>query len=169
MCQVITGINLQKMDRMYYKTKSDLYKSIVEKHTNLELSTPTRQFNYVFARSCYYYLCRKFGLMSFAKISATVNKNHATVMHSLKELPYIIKHDRVCNSIFQKIVSEVRKDYFIPKTKKTLDQLVTNHNYYLLENGNLKNIVKKLESKVKRLTNKNKEMKRIIYVMADTD
>ena len=169
MCQVIIGINLQKMDRMYYKNKSDLYRAIVEKHTNLKLSTPTRRFNYVFARSCYYYLCRKFGLMSFAKISATVNKNHATVMHSLKELQYIIKHARVCNSIFQKIVSEVRKDYFIPKTKKTLDQLVTNHNYYLLENGNLKNIVKKLESKVKRLTNKNKEMKRIIYVMADTD
>ena len=154
---------------MCYKNKSDLYRAIVEKHTNLKLSTPTRQFNYVFARSCYYYLCRKFGEMSFAKISATLNKNHATVMHGLKELPYIVKHDSVCNSIFQKIVSEVKKDYFVPKTKKTLDQLVTNHNYYLLENGNLKNDIKRLESKIKKLTNKNKEMKRIIYVMADTD
>ena len=107
--------------------------------------------------------------MSFAKISATVNKNHATVMHSLKELPYIIKHDSVCNSIFQKIVSEVRKDYFVPKTKKTIDQLVNNHNYYLLENGNLKNYIERLESKLKKLKIKNKEMKRIIYVMADTD
>ena len=169
MCQVITGINLQKMDHMYYKTKSDLYKSIVEKHTNLELSTPTRQFNYVFARSCYYYLCRSFGEMSFAKISKTVQKNHATVMHSLKELPYIIKHDKSRNIIFQKIVSEVKEDYFIPKTKKTIDQLVLNHNYYLLENGNLKNYIERLESKVKRLKDKNKEMKRIIYVMADSD
>ena len=78
---------------MFYKNKSDLYRSIVEKHTKIKLSKPTRQFDYVFARSCYYYLCRSFGEMSFAKISATVEKNHATVMHSLKELPYIIKHD----------------------------------------------------------------------------
>ena len=154
---------------MYYKNKSDLYRAIVEKHTNLKLSTPTRQFNYVFARSCYYYLCRKFGLMSFAKISATVNKNHATVMHSLKELPYIIKHDKSRNIIFQKIVSEVKEDYFIPKTKKTIDQLVLNHNYYLLENGNLKNYIERLESKLKKLKDKNKEMKRVIYIMADVD
>ena len=154
---------------MFYKNKSDLYRSIVEKHTKIKLSKPTRQFDYVFARSCYYYLCRSFGEMSFAKISATVEKNHATVMHSLKELPYIIKHDKIRNVIFQKIVSEVKEDYFIPKTKKTLDQLVLNHNYYLLENGNLKNHIKRLESKLKKLKDKNKEMKRVIYIMADVD
>ena len=57
----------------------------------------------------------------------------------------------------------------IPKTKKTIDQLVLNHNYYLLENSNLKNNIKRLESKVKRLKDNNNEMKRIIYIMADVD
>ena len=118
------------MAHIFYKSKSDLYKSIVEKHTKLKLSKATRQFDYVFARGCYYYLCRTFGEMSFGKISKTVGKNHATVMHSLKELPYIIKHDKSRNVIFQKIVSEVKEDYFIPKTKKTIDELVLNHNYY---------------------------------------
>ena len=160
---------MQMMDRMYYKTKADLYKSIVEKHTKLKICKATRQFDFVFARSCYYYLCRNFGEMSFGKISATLNKNHATVMHALKELPYIVKHDKRCNSIFQKIVSEVKKDYFVPKTKKTIEQLVSNHNYYLLENGNLKNYVKRLEKKIKSLKVKNKEMKRVIYIMADVD
>tara|TARA_R110000822_G_scaffold298978_1_gene421871 strand:+ start:95 stop:568 length:474 start_codon:yes stop_codon:yes gene_type:complete len=157
------------MAHIFYKSKSDLYKSIVEKHTKLKLSKATRQFDYVFARGCYYYLCRTFGEMSFGKISKTVGKNHATVMHSLKELPYIIKHDKSRNVIFQKIVSEVKEDYFIPKTKKTIDQLVLNHNYYLLENGNLKNHIKRLESKLKKLKDKNKEMKRVIYIMADVD
>ena len=40
---------------------------------------------------------------------------------------------------------------------------------YLLENGNLKNYIKRLESKLKKLKDKNKEMKRVIYIMADTD
>jgi len=165
----MNGTKHMKMVPIYYKNKSDLYKSIVEKHTELKLDKITRQFDYVFARGCYYYLCRNFGKMSFGKISKTVKKNHATVMHSLKELPYIIKHDKSRNVIFQKIVSEVKEDYFIPKTKKTIDQLVLNHNYYLLENSNLKNNIKRLESKVKRLKDNNNEMKRIIYIMADVD
>ena len=165
----MTGTISTQMDHTFYNKKLRYFKEIVEKILELKIDNKTRKFEYVFARSCYYYLCRSFGEMRFAKISATVEKNHATVMHSLKELPYIIKHDKIRNVIFQKIVSEVKEDYFIPKTKKTLDQLVLNHNYFLLENGNLQNYIKRLESKVKRLKNKNKEMKRIIYIMADTD
>ena len=100
----MTGTIQIQMAHIFYKSKSDLYKSIVEKHTKLKLSKATRQFDYVFARGCYYYLCRTFGEMSFGKISKTVGKNHATVMHSLKELPYIIKHDKSRNVIFQKII-----------------------------------------------------------------
>lgn len=157
------------MDHIYCNNNSKNFKELVEKHADLKISKDTRKFEYVFARSCYYYLCRTFSKMSYHKISATVNKNHATVMHGLKELPYIIKHDKKCNSLFQKIMSEVKEDYFVPKTQKTIVELVNYHNYYLLENGNLKNYVKKLEKKIERLKQQNNEMKRIIYIMADND
>ena len=73
------------------------------------------------------------------------------------------------NSRIKEFRTNPKYEGFGLKTKKTLDQLVNNHNYYLLENGNLKNYIERLESKLKKLKVKNKEMKRIIYVMANTD
>jgi hypothetical protein len=157
------------MDHIFYNRKAESYKEIVEKHTRLKINNPTRKIDYVFARGCYYYLCRTFGQMSYAKISETVNKNHATVMHSLKELPYIIKHDNVRKKVYDKIVGEVQKNYFETKTGKTLEQLVVEHNFYLMKCESYKNRLENLENKYRKLLSDNKEMKRVIYIMADTD
>ena len=157
------------MDHIYYNRQAESFKEVVEKHTRLKINNPTRKLEYVFARGCYYYLCRTFGHMSYAKISETLNKNHATVMHSLKELPYIIKHDEVRKKVYDKIVGEVQKNNFETKTGKTLEQLVVEHNFYMIKCDSFKTRLENLEIKYKKLLAENKEMKRVIYIMADTD
>ena len=157
------------MDHIYYNRKVEKYREIVERHTQVKLNKLTREFDYVFARSCYYYLCRNFGEMSYAKIGKSVNKNHATVMHSLKELPYIIKHDLVRSKIYNKIISEAEKDYIETKNGKSIERLVTDHNFYVMQCEHLKTRLEQLDRKYKKIFAENLEMKRIIYIMADTD
>tara|TARA_R110002020_G_scaffold141390_1_gene313065 strand:+ start:76 stop:528 length:453 start_codon:yes stop_codon:yes gene_type:complete len=149
--------------------KLEYYKDIVEKHTELKLKNPTRKFEYIFARACYYYLCRKYTKCSYQQISKTLNKNHATVIHSLKELPYILKHHKHLQTMFNQILKEADKDYIFESTKMSIDDLVKEYNFLLLKNGELQNKLVNQDKKLKLVRSENKEMKRIIYIMADTD
>ena len=66
-----------------------------------------------------------------------------------------------------------KETYLINNCGQVINQWFSDYNsgksVYLLENGNLKNHIKRLESKLKKLKDKNKEMKRVIYIMADVD
>tara|TARA_R110001592_G_scaffold186501_1_gene430874 strand:- start:372 stop:869 length:498 start_codon:yes stop_codon:yes gene_type:complete len=165
----MTGTISTQMDHTFYNKKLRYFKEIVEKILELKIDNKTRKFEYVFARSCYYYLCRKYTTLSYQKISKTLNKNHATVMHGLKELPYIIKHDKRCNKLFNQIVSQVDVNHFEDKTNKTIERLVRDHNYFLIKNSELQNYIDKLKIKLNKLRSENQEMKRVIYIMADND
>jgi hypothetical protein len=154
---------------MFYNKKLEYYREVVEKAFNIKICNSTRKFDYVFARSCYYYLCRTYTPLSLQKISKTLNKNHATVMHGLKELPYILKHDERCNKLFNDIVRQVDVNHYETQTSKSLDRLVRDHNYYMIKNAELENYVIKLERKIKKITKKNNEMEQIIYIMADNN
>ena len=143
--------------------------NIVEKHLNISIDNKCRKFDFIFARSCYYFLCRKYTNSSFKKIANTLNKNHSTVIHSLKELPYLLKHNNKLNNLFNEIVKNVDNEYILENTKMTIDQLVSEYNLLLLQKKQLSNDIEKLEKKIKKLEIDNAEMKRIIYIMADTD
>jgi len=149
--------------------KLKYFKDIVERHLEIKISTPSRKFEYIFARACYYYLCRKYTKSSFAKISSTLNKNNANVMHDLKEMQYILKQRKDLKESFNLILAEADKNYIYKNTKMTIDQLVMEYNFSLLKNGELENKIKKQDKKLKILRSENKEMKRVIYIMADTD
>ena len=53
--------------------------------------------------------------------------------------------------------------------KINITQLVVNHNLLIMENDQLINQIKKQTKELDLLLIDNKEMKRIIYIMADTD
>jgi len=149
--------------------KLKYFRDIVQRHLNIDLNNPSRKFEFIFARSCYYYLCRKFAKSSYSKISNSLNKNHATVMHSLKELPYILKQRKDLNESFNLIIKEADNNYIYENTKMTIDELVMEYNFVLLKTGELENKLKKQDKNLRKLRKDNKEMKRIIYIMADTD
>jgi|TARA_R100000479_G_scaffold172186_1_gene116526 hypothetical protein len=124
------------------------YRKIVEKYFGLDISAKTRKFEYVFARACYYYLCREFGGFSFSKIAKTMNKNHATVMHSLKELPYMVKHDEISLKKYNKLISKFNPSMCVKTEKMGIQRLVRDYNLLLLENDQLKLKIKELEETI---------------------
>ena len=145
------------------------FKKLVEQHFDLEINKKTRVFKYVFARACYYELCQKYTKNSLAKISSSVNKTHATVINALKELPYMLKSNILFSDQYTKLQFKAEKLIVITKKKMDLNTLVNNYNILLINNDLLKKTVKNLRKRNKKLFINSKEMKRIIYIMADTD
>ena len=67
----------------------------VELYFGLELNTKCRRREYIYARMIYYKLVRNFHPdMSYQQIANTMNKNHATVLHALKEFPNVCRFDK---------------------------------------------------------------------------
>jgi Txe/YoeB family toxin of Txe-Axe toxin-antitoxin module len=129
-------------------------RDIVEYHFNLDISNKSRKFEYVFARACYYKICRDFGGYSYKKIADTLNKNHATVLHALKELEFMAKHDKFFlkkyNSLMKKFNLNLFKTLNNDEKHKgmTLQQLVQDYNLLLLENDQLKGRINELENSI---------------------
>jgi|14_taG_2_1085336.scaffolds.fasta_scaffold04359_7 saccharopine dehydrogenase-like NADP-dependent oxidoreductase len=129
-------------------------RNLVEKHFNLDISNKSRKFKYVFARACYYKICRDFGGYTYHKIAKTLDKNHATVLHALKELEFMAKHDKYYlkkyNSLMKKFNLKLFKTLNFNEMYKgmTLQQLVQDYNLLLLENEDLKSEIKGLENSI---------------------
>ena len=59
----------------------------------------------MFGRAILYKILRKHLNMTLSDIAKVFNKNHATVLHSLKQLPYIIKYDPDIQFSYNNIVN----------------------------------------------------------------
>lgn len=120
------------------------FKNAVNKHFHLDISEVNRQYEYVVARSCFYKICRDIVGLSYSKIAQSVGKNHATVLHALKEFENILACDPVMNKKCQQLFDKFEY-YNKKKHNMTLDQLVKSYNMLLMENDILKKEVKDLE------------------------
>ena len=126
------------------------YLVVVNKHFNIDLTAKTRQFNYVFARACYYKLCRDIGGFSYSSIARSVKKNHATILHGLKELPFMIKYNDVLLKKYNSLMSKFNTNMCEQK-KIGLDQLVQDYNFLLIENDQLKQKIEELTQTIYQL------------------
>lgn len=131
------------------------YRKIVEQHFSLDISKNTRQFRYVFARACYFYLCRKYTTYSLHEIGKSLGKNHATVMNALKKLEGMIFCRPINTTMYNSLMRKFNPNMEDSKPKITLTELVRDYNCLLLENDQLKN-------KIQELTE-------LIYKLADLD
>jgi len=61
---------------------------------NLMENPKKRQRIYVFGRAVLYKILREHLNMTLSDIAKVFNKNHATVLHSLKQLPFLLKFDK---------------------------------------------------------------------------
>ena len=64
-----------------------------ELSVNLKKNTKKRTRIYVFGRALLYNILRKHLKMTLEDIAKVLNKNRATVLHSLKQLPFLLKFD----------------------------------------------------------------------------
>lgn len=70
-----------------------LAKNIVKKHFGIDIENNTRKREYILARSMYYKLLRENTKMSFQEIANIFKKDHATVLHSIKQLNGYMEYD----------------------------------------------------------------------------
>lgn len=123
------------------------FKNIVNKHFDLNIEEINRQYDYIVARSCFYKICRDILGLPYAKIGASVGKNHATVLHSLKEFDNILSCDPIINNKCQKLFNKF--DYYNKqKHNMSLNQLLIRYNMLLMENDLLKKEVADLEDTI---------------------
>lgn len=59
-------------------------KKLLIKEFNNDFTVKNRKQEFVYQRSIYFRLCREFTTLPLCDIAASLNKNHATVIHSFK-------------------------------------------------------------------------------------
>ena len=57
----------------------------------LDIHSSSRTLEHIQARAIVYSIFRDCNLMTYQEIAKIFDKNHATMMHAIKELPYMIK------------------------------------------------------------------------------
>ena len=81
------------------KDLSLLY-SIIGDHFLLNLSTRSRKREYVDARNIYYKLSRELLGHTYDSIGELVNKDHASVIHGIKCLDFLLTYDKKTKNIY---------------------------------------------------------------------
>jgi DNA-directed RNA polymerase subunit L len=83
-------------------------KEIILKETDIDVSKNSRKHNIIEARALYFYLVKHFKpKMTLQEIADSVNKNHATVIHSLNNYEMYEKFNRDLRSLRNIIVNEI--------------------------------------------------------------
>ena len=80
--------------------KHEIILNIINKELEIDINEITRERKYVDGRSIFYWLCTHYTDLNFSQISKLLGKNHATVLHSIKNFPYLIEYDVELKDIF---------------------------------------------------------------------
>ena len=100
------------------KRVKEIANTVVSEYYGLDIEEDTRKREYVTARSMYFKLLRENTRISFESIGRDLNRDHATVLHSLKQLDGYLKFDaslrmdyiRMSNQLNLKMESEANGD-----------------------------------------------------------
>ena len=74
-----------------------------------DLKAKTRRREYVDARRIAYYILRNVHGFSFQTIANEFNKNHASVIHGIKDFKFLLKSDKILNEIYNNPCSRIAK------------------------------------------------------------
>jgi len=86
-------------------------KEIILKETDIDVSKNSRKHNIIEARALYFYLIKHFKpKMTLQEIAESVNKNHATVIHSLNNYTMYEKFNRDLRSLRNIIVNQMDEE-----------------------------------------------------------
>jgi hypothetical protein len=121
-------------------------RAIIEKFYGIDLSLPSRKRTHVYPRYIYFYICYHNLNMTYYKIAQSVNKNHATVLYGVRELPYIMKYDKKVSQDFQFIKILCKQNHV--KMSVDLSTLVKKYNDLLLKFDKLESAYSDLKEKM---------------------
>ena len=120
-------------------------RNVIEKFYKLDISTKTRKLEYVYARAIYFELCYNYTKHTYSQIADTLSMNHASVLHSIKTFPYMLKHDKQLNSEYYLIRQLL--DFSLKKPRINAKVLVKKYNSLLLKFDVLETMYNKLKNK----------------------
>jgi hypothetical protein len=79
-------------------------KKLISSHYEIDIESKTKAYNYVKARAMAYTLMREKCLMSYTSIGMAFKKNHATILHAVKEFPFMRKWDKELDRDYKDIL-----------------------------------------------------------------
>lgn len=79
-------------------------KELVKQEYGYDVDSPTRKREVVEARAMFYSILKNFSNLTLASIARTVDKNHATVLHGLKNFEQWRKQNKYLNFAFKNVV-----------------------------------------------------------------
>lgn len=123
-----------------------LIKKRINDFFDIDINEPTRIEKYVEARMIYYWLCYYFTNMNLSRIAKTVKKNHATVLHGIKNFPIFMETDKDFKEKFLAIYETLKEDVQKKTEQMSLQELTFRYNQLLMENGKLKETIKNLQN-----------------------
>ena len=86
-------------------------KEIILKETDIDVSKNSRKHNIIEARALYFYLIKHFKpKMKLQEIAESVNKNHATVIHSLNNYTMYEKFNNDLKSLRNIIINQMDEE-----------------------------------------------------------
>jgi len=115
---------------------SKLVKEIVEDYYKLKIDSKTRQRKYVEARAIYYKLLRENSRMSLQAIGKTMNRDHATAIHSLRQIKDWLEYDKELKRDYNTINSRLQDA--IRLNPELFKDVVTMESFYEIEYHRLK-------------------------------
>lgn len=140
----------------------------VESHLEIDLNKRrennkhNREHRYTIARAVYYQLCREFTPLSLKSIGETLDQNHATVLHAVRNIFPSLKFykDHKYIEVYNDICDEIR-----PIKAKLKKEALEARSYLSLseENAQLKLM---LENALKELNDEDSYIQK--YIMAKT-
>ena len=143
----------------------NVIKDIVEDFTGLDIAAKTRKRDFTDARQIYCKIARDENptIVTTTKIGEIINRDHATVIHSVKKAAIIIEQDPSLMNLYMKIMTVINriKDKKIDSTAEVVDDIEHVYNDKL---ASLKNDYKK---KVEELRIKNKRLLPIIELLEE--
>ncbi|QDP50512.1 MAG: putative bacterial DnaA helix-turn-helix protein [Prokaryotic dsDNA virus sp.] len=79
---------------------------LVTQYTKTEIASNTRKRQNVYARAIYFKLCKELTKLTLKEIGQTLNKTHATVLHSINNIfPAIKLYDKKLYKIYTELTN----------------------------------------------------------------
>ena len=114
------------------KTTIDTIKKIIQDESGIDnILKNSRKRSYVDARRIFYHILRNYHYLSLDKICKLCgNRNHATILHSLRDIDFLIKSDPDIASLFNRVSDRVlnlktEKQLLLEKIERLEKELLT--------------------------------------------
>ena len=105
-------------------------KNLVQQVYKIDITRNRRTINYVQARAIYYKLCLDHSPMNLSAIAKSIGKNHATILHSLRQFEIYLRFIPKFKENYNFIKGAYLEGEMFPDRKKrlTMDELIFKYN-----------------------------------------